>query len=93
MAKDFGVQFLGRVPIDPQFGMLVEAGRKPVYPEGTLVNGKDMSDAQNGVDTVGDEGLLVEKYRDCSLCPIFQDITKQVMDAVDGKHSEAAPSA
>ncbi|ESZ96250.1 cytosolic Fe-S cluster assembling factor cfd-1 [Sclerotinia borealis F-4128] len=93
MAKDFGVQFLGRVPIDPQFGMLVEAGRKPVYPEGTLVNGKDMSSVQNGADTAGDDGLLVEKYRDCSLCPIFQDITKQVVDAVERGTSEAAPSA
>jgi hypothetical protein len=88
MAKDFNVQFLGSVPIDPQFGMLVEAGRKPVYPAGTTVNGKEFSNEGNKENAVGDEGLLVEKYRDCSLCPIFADITKQVMSAVEGKTSE-----
>jgi Mrp family chromosome partitioning ATPase len=88
MAKDFNVQFLGSVPIDPQFGMLVEAGRKPVYPAGTTVNGKEFSNEGNKENAVGDEGLLVEKYRDCSLCPIFGDITKQVMSAVVGRQGE-----
>ncbi|KFY86375.1 hypothetical protein V498_07525, partial [Pseudogymnoascus sp. VKM F-4517 (FW-2822)] len=32
MAEEFGVKFLGSVPIDPQFVMLVEAGRTPSYP-------------------------------------------------------------
>jgi Mrp family chromosome partitioning ATPase len=87
MAQEFGVRFLGSVPIDPQFVMLVETGRIPVYPVGTEVNGQDLG-GQEGPDPAKDEkdpGLLVEKYKSCSLCPIFRDITKDVMDVVEGR--------
>ncbi|SPO06853.1 related to S-adenosylmethionine decarboxylase (spe-2) [Cephalotrichum gorgonifer] len=51
MAEDFGVPFLGSVPIDPQFGELVETGRRPRYPAGTKANGTDI-----GVEGVGARG-------------------------------------
>jgi Mrp family chromosome partitioning ATPase len=81
MAQDFGVNFLGSVPIDPQFVMLVEAGRTPTYPVGTSINGHDIggegNSAANG--TSKDPGSLVEKYKSCSLCPLFRDITIDVI--------------
>ncbi|KAG9235172.1 putative amino-acid permease inda1 [Amylocarpus encephaloides] len=71
MAQDFQVNFLGRVPIDPQFIMLVETGRRPVYPQGTEVNGHGMSTTDSTVyDTdEKDTSTLAEKYQTCSLCP------------------------
>lgn len=91
MAREFGVRFLGSVPIDPQFVMLVETGRRPVYPVGTKVNGEDIGgNSVNPVADVKDPGLLVEKYKDCSLSPVFRDITKDVVDVVEGRASGAA---
>ena len=31
MSEDFGVRFLGRVPVDARWGSLVEEGKRPVY--------------------------------------------------------------
>ena len=86
MAEEFGVRFLGAVPIDPQFVMLVETGRRPVYPVGTEINGHDIGGQLNGnpATDVKDPGLLVEKYTSCSLCPIFKDITRDVISVVEG---------
>lgn len=86
MAQEFGVRFLNSVPIDPQFVMLVETGRKPVYPVGTQVNGVEFS----GASAEGREKdekipeLLVEKYLDCSLAHKFKSITRDVMAVVEG---------
>ena len=41
-----------------------------------------MDEAEDGrVDSKGEreEGLLIDKYRSCSLCPVFMDITAQVV--------------
>lgn len=84
MAREFNVRFLGSVPIDPQFVMLVETGRRPVYPVGTKINGQDVT-AQSGGDPAADvknPELLVEKYKDCSLSSVFKNITKDVVDVV-----------
>ncbi|KAI1818149.1 cytosolic Fe-S cluster assembly factor CFD1 [Poronia punctata] len=92
MAHDFNVPFLGRVPIDPQFVMLIETGRVPEYPQGTIINGQDFSkplrnsqehDDSNSTSEVAKEaGLLGEKYRGCSLEPVFRQITKDIVAAV-----------
>lgn len=86
MANDFGVQFLGRIPIDPQFLVLIETGKRPTYPAGTLVDGKDVSTPAGASATeegeVKDSSLLVHKYKDCSLAPIFSKITADVISAV-----------
>jgi len=86
MAQDFKVRFLGSVPIDPQYVMLVETGRRPVYPIGTEVNGINMegSDMQGREKDVKDPRLLVEKYTSCSLSPIFKDITRVVIAVAEG---------
>jgi hypothetical protein len=87
MAQDFNVRFLGSVPIDPQFVMLVETGRRPVYPVGTKVNGEEfiVNGSEDPAADIKDPGLLVEKYKSCSLSPIFNDITKDVMNVVEGR--------
>ncbi|KAI0834686.1 P-loop containing nucleoside triphosphate hydrolase protein [Hypoxylon sp. FL0890] len=88
MAKDFNVRFLGGVPIDPQFVMLVETGRWPRYPKGTVIDGQDFSEAhQNGrtdasVGETKDASLLANKYLDCSLEPIFRKITQDIVTAI-----------
>ncbi|KAF3069117.1 Cytosolic Fe-S cluster assembly factor CFD1 [Daldinia childiae] len=88
MADDFNVRFLGGVPIDPQFVMLIETGRRPRYPKGTVIDGQDFSEThQNGhTDTSAAEtreaGLLAEKYLECSLEPIFKKITQDIVTAI-----------
>jgi len=75
MAREFGVPFLGSVPIDPAFVGLVEEGKRPVYPEGTRVEGREVG-GERGVEVEGggdeDRAILVDKYRDCSLRPLFE---------------------
>lgn len=92
MADDFRIPFLGAVPVDPQFVMLVETGRRPSYPAGTRINGRDIPVQANGQsagedggrlsgasDQARDESLLVEKYQGCSLALAFRDIAAQVI--------------
>ena len=98
MSQDFGVKFLGSVPVDRQWGVLVEEGRRPVY-GGVVKNGveevngdEDESDDEMSVEeteaadpekNLRDEGLLVDKYRSCSLFGIFDHITKDLIDIVE----------
>ena len=98
MAREFGVPFLGAVPVDAQWGLLVEQGKRPRYGSVTT-DREEMEESVAGVDgpiedmeqDLGkqdgeedlDAGLLVDKYRNCSLCPIFEEITKQVIERVE----------
>ncbi|KAF7194240.1 Cytosolic Fe-S cluster assembly factor CFD1 [Pseudocercospora fuligena] len=79
MAQEFEVPFLGSVPIDPMFIRLIEEGKRPNYPEGTVIEGQDMS---NGSEE-STEGLLVDKYTACSLHPLFASITKDLTDKIE----------
>jgi len=82
MAREFQVPFLGCVPIDPAFVVLIEEGTRPTYPEGTMVAGVDFGGGV--VKEEEDEGLLlVEKYRSCSLYPIFDGIVKGLVKGVE----------
>lgn len=74
MAQEFEVPFLGSIPIDPMFIRLIEEGKRPRYPEGTIIEGQDMQTTNTNDDDT--TGLLVEKYTACSLCPLFSSITK-----------------
>ena len=87
MAGSFGVPFLGGVPLDRQWGVLVEEGGRPRY---GVVENKGEGDEQGGGEDEseddggsGEEGLLVDRYRSCSLCGIFEGITKQLVDIVE----------
>lgn len=93
MARDFGMRFLGGVPIDAQWGGLVEEGRRPVY--GAVENNKDEGrGGDGGTDGEGrrrrEEGLLVDKYRSCSLCGIFEGIVRQLIEIVEGHGNGSA---
>lgn len=83
MANDFQVPFLGSVPIDPAFVELVESGTRPVYPEGTVMQGKDMS-TEDVVAVKNSEGSFVDKYRDCSLYPLFDGFVTRLKGDVAG---------
>ena len=132
MAREFGVRFLGSVPVDPQFGTLVEEGTRPVYPAGTVVavgggtvevggeegkvgangdaikrEGHSISNTDNHENAIpetnttatssapldsapdatsaSDSDLLVHKYRSCSLCPIFQSITAELVSIIQAE--------
>jgi Mrp family chromosome partitioning ATPase len=82
MALEFEVPFLKSVPIDPMFIRLIEEGKRPVYPEGTVVEGQDFQ--TNGVINGSEEdGLLVEKYTACSLCPIFAGLVSRLTASIE----------
>lgn len=83
MADEFKVPFLGTVPIDPQFGLLVESGKRPVYPQGTKIDGRDISETTDAVRS--DDDPLVVKYQDCSLANVFAAITKQLTEAIEAQ--------
>jgi hypothetical protein len=92
MAQEFGVRFLDSVPIDPQFVMLVETGRRPVYPDGTEVNGQPIASQEIGnyANDVKDPGLLVEKYKSCSLYLKFKGITKDVIAVIEARAADGS---
>lgn len=84
MAHEFAVPFLGRVPIDPMFIRLIEEGKRPDYPEGTVVEGQNMQTiGASDTDEGETSGLLVEKYLDCSLWVPFDCITKQLVSEIE----------
>lgn len=95
MSQEFEVPFLGRIPVDTQWGSLVEEGRRPRYDGAGRTGGdedsggggkngsktQDTNDMENGVEDenrTSDPGLLVDKYRSCSLHPIFQGIANSL---------------
>lgn len=93
MALEFEVGFLGRVPIDPQFVMLLEAGRTPVYPVGTVINGESFGPHENGNGSTAtdskDPTTLARKYKECSLSRFFGDITQKVIGVAEERSAAA----
>lgn len=83
MASDFQVPFLGSVPIDPAFVELIESGTRPVYPQGTVMQGKDVS-TEDVAKARDSEGSLADKYRDCSLYPLFDGFVTRLKPDVAG---------
>ena len=89
MAHDFQVPFLGAIPMDAQFIALIEEGKRPIYPIGTDINGKDISTKPIDPATTPESSneSLVEKYRDCSLFHIFEGITGTLTDRINTTNS------
>lgn len=71
MAKECNVPFLGSVPLDTGFGALMEGARPEADGEQTT----------NG-NTESAKNLLVEKYKECGLCPLFTDFATRVNNDV-----------
>ncbi|KAI9802354.1 MAG: cytosolic Fe-S cluster assembly factor cfd1 [Piccolia ochrophora] len=82
MADEYGVRFLGSVPLDPQFVRLVEEGRRPVYPEGTNIQGMNIANGEQSPKQ--EEDSLVHKYKSCSLCPIFMGVADTLIHDIIG---------
>lgn len=96
MSAEFALRFLGRVPVDARWGALVEEGIRPVYgvvnSERRDADGENLDDeavGERGVGVARDQDLasLVDKYRSCSLCPVFQDITRDLVGIIGKAHS------
>ena len=85
MSIEFGVPFLGSVPLDPAFVGLVEEGKRPVYPKGTVIDGQDMSSSDQSEESAAeaDTDPLVVKYTSCSLFPIFRKICGRLTDDIE----------
>ena len=105
MSREFGVEFLGSIPLDGQWGVLIEEGKRPRYgitnvPTEARDNEEDSRDEEEMEKGENDkenreEGLLIDKYRSCSLCPVFEGIVKQIIDTVTNRTSVSvkAPNA
>ena len=101
MAREFEVNFLGGVPVDGQWGSLVEEGKRPRYGQDIVKDDGDHDDdddddddmvnrddtVENNVSAGMDVGLLVDKYRSCSLCVTFEGITSQLIGLVESGHA------
>lgn len=81
MAGEFGVPFLGGVPMDAQFVALVEEGRRPRYPEPAEGPG---GASGSGGGSPDDSGTLVDKYPDCALSLVFRDMAATLRARVAG---------
>lgn len=75
MSEEFGVRFLGSVPVDAQWGSLIEEGKRPRYGLTEL--------REEQIFMEKEDGSLVDKYRSCSLCPTFCGIARGVIDQVN----------
>ncbi|KIW18071.1 hypothetical protein PV08_02358 [Exophiala spinifera] len=75
MARESHVPFLGSVPIDTGFGALVEGSN----PDQSATQGADSDGPVRELPTE-----LVERYRQCGLCPIFARFATDVDRAVRG---------
>lgn len=76
MATEFGVTFLGSLPIDPAFVSLIEEGKRPVYPQGTEINAAQASSPI--IRELPDS--LAAHYQHCSLYPLFDAIVAKITD-------------
>lgn len=74
MARECNVPFLGSVPIDTEFGALVEG-----VPESRQTSATEATNTDSERPT-----LLVERYRECGLCPIFTVFARKVDEKVQG---------
>jgi Mrp family chromosome partitioning ATPase len=84
MAGDFGVPFLGKVPIDYRFIELIEDGRWPP-PSASGGGRKAAVETHEDVDPstdARDSKTLLKKYLRCSLSPIFEEITERLLSEV-----------
>ncbi|KAL2803174.1 P-loop containing nucleoside triphosphate hydrolase protein [Aspergillus granulosus] len=76
MAREMGVRFLGRVPVDVQFGALVE---------GKIEAGEsdNEEEEEKGEDGEVDERPLVERYRECWSYGRFEEFARALVAEID----------
>ncbi|KAL2863521.1 Mrp/NBP35 family ATP-binding protein [Aspergillus lucknowensis] len=79
MAQEMGIRFLGRVPVDVQFGALVEGK----FEEGAESDEEEEDGDKMEEDTV-DERPLVERYRDCWSYGRFEEFARTLVGDIAG---------
>lgn len=79
MAEEMGVRFLGIVPVDVKFSVLIEG-------ENAHASDSEEEDnrQQEAEQKVPDERPLIEKYADCWSYPRFEGFTKTLISAIEG---------
>jgi NUBPL iron-transfer P-loop NTPase len=71
MAQEFGVPFLGRAPIDPNFVLAIERNQQ---------NRVEIAeDGAMHVQTNGTTGTIVDEYKNLALYDIFKDIVEKII--------------
>lgn len=88
MAQEMGVKFLGIVPIDVKFGVLIE---------GKMAHGSDIDDEDGGEAEEKakkaepepvDDRPLVERYsKDCWSYPRFEEFAKTLISGIEATES------
>ncbi|KAK9248168.1 P-loop containing nucleoside triphosphate hydrolase protein [Lipomyces tetrasporus] len=77
LAKQYDVPYLGAVPIDPQFVLLIE--------EQHAAAGAEATRDHEGTSRNGTGFSLIEMYKTCKLCPIFAKIAEQIVESTKDK--------
>ena len=100
MAREYGVKFLGEIPLDPQFVMLIESGRTPVRRRWQPTdNSSDQNHCRNSSDQSGcwvddvsdnsvDPSTLVQKYAHCSLADNFASLRDELIRQIERDDKE-----
>ncbi|KAK9474125.1 Cfd1p [Dipodascopsis tothii] len=72
LAEQYGLEFLGRVPIEQQFVLMIEQQQ-------TDVASRVAANAAAGRDELVVPRALVDQYGESALCPIFAAITDKIL--------------
>jgi len=67
MAEEFGIPFLGRAPIDPNFVLAIERNR-----------GNQITEEENRAERSGT--TIVDEYKHLALYDVFQGIVGKVVE-------------
>ena len=84
MAEEMGVRFLGIVPIDVKFGVLIEGDGNNVSDSEEDDDGNKPSEQKRAEESVPDERPLVERYADCWSYPRFEEFAKILIAGIEG---------
>ncbi|KAL4793399.1 P-loop containing nucleoside triphosphate hydrolase protein [Aspergillus venezuelensis] len=85
MASEMGVRFLGKVPVDVQFGALVEGRNKGDADEGSEDEDEagDEADGETQVEKAVDKPPLVERYRECWSYGRFEGFARTLIAEIE----------
>ncbi|KAL4903459.1 P-loop containing nucleoside triphosphate hydrolase protein [Aspergillus multicolor] len=80
MAREMGVRFLGKVPVDVQFGALVEGK----HAEESDDEDEEDKEQEEKVEAAVDDRPLVERYRECWSYGRFEGFARTLIREIEG---------
>ncbi|KAL4742062.1 cytosolic Fe-S cluster assembly factor cfd1 [Aspergillus similis] len=83
MAREMGVRFLGKVPVDVQFGALVEGKSQEESDDEDEDRERDKVEEEKRQDVV-DERPLVERYKECWSYGRFEGFARTLIREIEG---------